>query len=226
MCVCVWLFFLFHLFFFLVAVICKVSASLSIKIGFSFCNMISLQTCSLIESSFEWHLKNALLPQKRFSNPGVLHAHLPAVWLAASYHRLFLSVPNPFYIWGPVLEKTSHANYSGLFLGSNVPKSQKQKSQKQYEAWYWWTIKSEFHLIILLCSWIHHPFQLWAHQPWLCLPASWHHCHSTDGEWEMQWDRPNCPKARWPSWNREPAPLTSLQVLAVWQHSLEERARR
>lgn len=35
-----------------------------------------------------------------------------------------------------VLEKMSHAHYSDLFPGSNVPKSQRQKSQKQYEAWY------------------------------------------------------------------------------------------
>lgn len=162
--------------------------------------MISFQTCSLIESSFEWHLKKCSPASEAFLQTRCSSCS-PAggVWLAASYTPVFALVPSAFSIWQSVLKKTSHANYSDPFLGGNVPKSQEQKSQKQYEPWYWWTIKSEFHLIILLCSQIHHPFQLWAHQPLLHLWASWHHCHSTDGEWVTQLGKPNCPKARWSS---------------------------
>ena len=182
---------------FLVAVIYKVSASSSIKTDFSFCNVSSFQTCSLIESSFEWHFRKCSpASEVRLQTRCSSCSPAGSVWLAASYTPVFWFVPSPFNIRESVPEKTSHARYPDLFLRRNAPKSQKQKSQKRYEAWYWWTIKSEFHLIILLCSWIHHLFQLWAHQPLFYPWASWHPCHSTDREWEIQLEKPNCPQAR------------------------------
>lgn len=117
---CVW----FLSFLFVVAVICWDSASLSIKRDFSFFNMSSFQTCSLIESSSEWHfrkcsphLRSQLLQIRCCScSPA------GSVWLAASYTRVFRSVPRPFYIWESVLEKTSCARYPDVFLRSHVPK--------------------------------------------------------------------------------------------------------
>lgn len=139
-------------FFFSAAVICKISASLGIKIGFSFCNMISFQTCNLIESSFEWHFKKCspaseALLQTRCSlrSPAGMFDEWPAAarcsdWcqIHSLYGSLFLRR------WVMLIIQTSSLEV--------MCQNQKQKSQKQYEAWYWWTIKSEFQLIILLCS--------------------------------------------------------------------------
>lgn len=118
LCVCVVFVFLF-----VVAVICWDSASLSIKRDFSFFNMSSFQTCSLIESSSEWHFRKCsptseVLLQIRCCSC----SPAGSVWLAASYTRVFRSVPRPFYIWESVLEKTSCARYPDVFLRSHVPK--------------------------------------------------------------------------------------------------------
>lgn len=163
----------------------------------------------------------------RSASPNQVFSCSPAggVWLAASYSRVFLLVPNPFYLWESVLEKTSHANYSDLFLGRNVPKSQKQKSQKQYEAWYWWTIKSEFHLLILLCSWIHHPFQLWALNP---SSISWPVGIIAILQMENGrciWPSQIAPKPGNLARTGSQLPWLLSSPLTVWQHSLEERAR-
>ena len=98
LCVCVVFVLLF-----VVAVICWDSASLSIKRDFSFCSMSSFQTCSLIESSSEWHFRKCsptseVLLQTRCCSCS------PAggVWLAASYTRC--------------------ARYPDVFLRSHVPK--------------------------------------------------------------------------------------------------------
>lgn len=142
-------------------------------------------------------LRNPLLEHPE---PGAPGSPAGSAWLAANPIQCSYLCQLHSKNVKSVLEKTSHAHYSDLLFGGNVPKSQKQKIQEQCEAWYWGTIKSEFDLIILLCSWY-----IILSSDELTSPCSVSERGGIVAILQMEngrcsWEA-KVPRSQWPSWN-------------------------